>query len=114
MFDFEYNFPYKKGKHIHFISDSIGIIYASRDLQYESATSYEFAVIAYDLGQPSLSSTASVYINATLPLVVPAPYFASSNYHVQVSADTPVDTVIFIATAGVHRYVYTITGMFNC
>ena len=86
------------------------MIYASRELDYETASSYEFSVVARDLGQPSLSSTALVYLNTSLPVSAPYPVFASRNYHVQVSGDTAPNTVILIVAAGVHRYLYTITG----
>lgn len=74
------------------IDQASGDITMKTRLKLDGASRMQFRVIAYDLGSPSLSSTATVVVNnaPTQPLVTPE--FALPNYEFGVFENSPPET----------------------
>ena len=79
------------------IDSSTGSIYLSRELDFESVTSYEFRVLAEDSGSPSLTGTAVVVINVGNVNDNP-PIFRQEVYNTFIrDSDQPGPTNLFVS-----------------
>ena len=63
------------------------MLYTLNKLDYETSSTHELTVIAYDLGDPALTSTTYVTVNV-LDLIDELPHFEKDIYKVRVKEDT--------------------------
>ena len=92
-----------------FMLDGAGVIYTLAELDYEAQSTYLLAVVAYDLGDPALTSTAEVTINV-LDLTDELPHFEKEVYEVTVKEGAQVGEVITTVNAGRSLYRYSIVS----
>ena len=92
------------------VEPTLGVIFVQQDLDYETNRSFNFVVIAQDLGMPSLSTTAEVTVfilnvNDNSPVFIP-PSFSfsateSSALQEQITAfDGDGDALTFVESSG--------------
>lgn len=80
------------------IDNQTGWIFTTRDLDWEEANLYEFAVVAHDNGTPPLSSSANVIIRVQ-DLNDNSPVFEPKIYETRVSEVDPPGTPVIAVTA---------------
>ena len=80
------------------LDPSTGIITLTNSLDFEVETQYQVAVIAFDLGSPSLSATASLIVQVTDVNDNP-PIFAQEQYSVSISEMHAVGSSVLEVTA---------------
>ena len=85
------------------------MIYTLTELDYETSPTHELTVIAYDLGDPALTSTAGVAVNV-LDLTDELPRFEKDVYEVKVKEDIQVGEVLVTVIAGRSSYRYSIVS----
>lgn len=92
-----------------------GIIYLKRSLDAETQPVHHVTVVATDMGVPSLSSTAHVWVTV-LDMNDNAPKFEQPSYACQLSQEAVRGQFVTVVTASdadlvdLSRLVYTIVG----
>ena len=90
-------------------TDGAGVIYTLAELDYETQSVYLLTVLAYDLGDPAMTSTAEVTVNV-LDLTDELPHFDKEVYEVTVKEDAQAGEVITTVNAGRSLYRYSIVS----
>ena len=85
------------------------MIYTLAELDYETQSTYLLTVVAYDLGDPALTSTAEVTINV-LDLTDELPHFEKKVYEVTIKEGAQTGEVITTVNAGRSLYRYSIVS----
>lgn len=96
--------------HFHFVCLD-GTVWTLSTLDFEEKNFYNITVIAYDKGNPSLSSTAKLWVTvADTPDSVPD--FSKAVYTVEVAENAKPGDIVYKLDAGDGPFKYYLLSMF--
>ena len=90
------------------ITGDKGLLRLASSIRYTKENLYNVTVIAFDLGEPSLASSAVISVGVLDDSN--GPHFTHDVYHLNVESTTQINTTLMTLLAGTGAYKYHALG----